>query len=81
MDDPDPDPDAVPPGYDPAPIWEGLGLVDFAIVPHFASAHAEAEAAARAVAWMTEQGIAFRTLRDGEAVVRRGDVVESADAE
>jgi len=70
------DPDAVAPGYDAAPIWEGLGLVDFAIVPHFASDHAEAEAAARAVAWMAEQGIAHRALRDGEAVVRRGDVVE-----
>ncbi|WP_332770118.1 Type 1 glutamine amidotransferase-like domain-containing protein [Phenylobacterium sp.] len=69
MDDPDP----VAPGYDPAPIWEGLGLVDFAIVPHFASAHAESEAATRAAAWMTGEGIAHRTLRDGEAVMRRGD--------
>lgn len=71
MDDTDP----VAAGYDSAPIWEGQGLVDFAIVPHFASDHAEAEAAERAAAWMTEQGIAHRTLRDGEAVVRREDVV------
>lgn len=35
------DADAVAPGYDTAPTWQGLGLVDFAIVTHFASAHAE----------------------------------------
>lgn len=70
------EPDLVPPGYDPAPIWQGIALVDFAIVPHFASDHPEADGAARTAAWMTEQGVAHRTLRDGQAVVRRGDVVE-----
>ncbi len=71
------DPGAVAPGYDHAPIWQGLGLVDFAIVPHFASDHPESEAAARAAVWMTGEGIAHRTLRDGEAVVLRGDVCAS----
>ena len=70
------DPEEVAPGYDTTPIYEGLGLIDFAIVPHFASEHPEAEAAAIAAAWLAEQGLAYRTLRDGQAFLRRGDQVE-----
>ena len=69
-------PDEVAAGYDPAPIYEGLGLVDFVIVPHFASDHPEADAASVAAAWLADQGLAYRTLRDGEAIVRAGDEVE-----
>ena len=66
MDDP-----AVlaPGGYAPEPIWDGLGLVDFTIVPHFASDHPEADAAAKAAAWLQAEGLPFRTLRDGEVIV------------
>ena len=32
--------------------WEGLGLIDAAIVPHYRSDHAEAEAAERVATWM-----------------------------
>lgn len=63
------DPHVLVDCYVPEPVWEGLGLVDFSIVPHFQSDHPEAEAAARTVAWMTERGLPFRALRDGEAVV------------
>lgn len=69
-------PDEVADGYDRAPIYEGLGLVDFVIVPHFASDHPEADAATVAAAWLANQGLAHRTLRDGEAIVRVGDEVE-----
>ena len=70
------EPDAVAAGYDPAPIYEGLGLVDVVIVPHFDSDHPEADAAKVAAAWLESQGLAHRTLRDGEAIVRAGDEVE-----
>lgn len=70
------EPDAVADGYDPVPIYEGLGLVDFVIVPHFDSDHPEAAAAAISAAWLESQGLAHRTLRDGEAIVRAGDEVE-----
>ncbi|MBA4010637.1 MAG: peptidase E [Phenylobacterium sp.] len=70
------EPDAIAEGYDPAPIYVGLGLVDFVIVPHFASEHPEADAAKVSAAWLADQGIAHRTLRDGEAIVRAGDEVE-----
>ena len=63
------DPHTLAVGYEAEPVWEGLGLVDFAIVPHFQSSHAEAEAADRCVAWLTQQDLPFRTLRDGEAIV------------
>ncbi|WP_340645708.1 Type 1 glutamine amidotransferase-like domain-containing protein [Phenylobacterium sp.] len=63
------DPGVVVDGYVPEPFWDGLGLVDYSIVPHFQSAHAEAQAAARTVAWMTEKGLSFRALRDGEAII------------
>lgn len=63
------DPEMVAEGYAPTPVWDGLELVDFSIVPHFRSDHPEADAAARAVAWMAEQGLPFRALRDGEAII------------
>jgi dipeptidase E len=63
------DPMAVVEGYVTEPIWEGLALVDFSIVPHFQSDHAEAEGAARVVAWLTDQGLPFRAMKDGEAIV------------
>lgn len=69
-------PDEVADGYDPAPIYKGLGLIDFVVVPHFASDHPEADAATVAAGWFADQGLAHRTLCDGEATVRAGDEVE-----
>lgn len=71
-------PDEVAAGYDPAPIYDGLALVDFVIVPHFASDHPEADAATVAAAWLAERDIPHRTLRDGEAIVRVGEAMEVA---
>ena len=70
------EPQAVTDLYDPAPIYDGLGLVDFVIVPHFASDHPEAGAATVAAAWPAERDIPHRTLRDGEAIVRVGEAME-----
>jgi dipeptidase E len=63
------DPPLVPTGYDPTIIWDGLGLVDFIIVPHFASDHPEAALAAAAVDWLKQAGLPFRAIRDGEVIV------------
>lgn len=63
------DPAEVAAGYDPAPIHEGLGLVDFVIVPHFGSDHPEAEAATIAADWLAREGVPYKTLRDGEVLV------------
>lgn len=68
------DPQQVALGY-PAiePVWEGLGLVPFAIVPHYRSNHPEKDAAERAVAWAEANGIEAVALRDGEVVIRDGE--------
>ena len=63
------DPHAVPPGYDPDPVWDGLGLIDFTIVPHYRSPHPETAAAERATRQLSARGLRYRALRDGEVVV------------
>lgn len=63
------DPDEVPPGYDPEPVWDGLGLIDHAIVPHYRSPHTESAAADRAVRHLMGRGLRYRALRDGEVIV------------
>lgn len=63
------DPDAVPAGYDPEPVWDGLGLIDHAIVPHYRSPHPESAAAEQAVRYLCGQGLRYRALRDGEVIV------------
>jgi dipeptidase E len=63
------DPEEVPAGYDPAPVWEGLGLIDFTIVPHYRSPHPESAAAERATRQLSGRGLRYRALRDGEVVV------------
>lgn len=63
------EPYAVADGYDAEPQWQGMGLIDCTIVPHFRSDHPESGPAERAIAWLTETGLAFRTLADGESII------------
>lgn len=50
-------------------IWDGLGLIDYSIVPHYKSDHKETELATKAVDYMVEHKILFRALRDGEVII------------
>jgi dipeptidase E len=50
-------------------IWEGLGLIDYAFLPHFDSDHPESEDIDKEVAYCTENGIPFKTVRDGEVIL------------
>ena len=71
-------PEERAPGYlSDDPIMTGLGLVPFTIIPHVDSDHAEAELAAKSVAFAQAHSIRHVALRDGEVVVRRGDVVQT----
>ncbi len=63
------DPDAAPLGYDAETPWDGLGLIDHAIVPHYRSAHPESAAAERAVRHLSARGLRYRALHDGEVIV------------
>ena len=50
-------------------VWEGVGLLDYLILPHYQSDHPESAAIDLEVAYCREQQIPFRTLRDGEVIV------------
>ncbi len=63
------DPEEIPSGYDANVVWEGLGLIPFALAVHFKSDHPESESVDREVAFYEASGIPYRTLRDGEALI------------
>jgi len=65
------DPEAVPVGYDPEIVWDGLGLLPYAVVVHFKSDHPESELVEREIAFYEATGVPYRTLRDGEALIVR----------
>jgi dipeptidase E len=71
VDDP-----AVRPYPDSVALWEGLGVLDYLVLPHFRSQHPESDAIERDVAYCIEHGIPFRTLRDGQVIV--GEVFTGA---
>jgi dipeptidase E len=65
-------PDAVPEGYDPAIVWEGLGLLPYAIAVHYQSDHSESSSTDREIAFYDANAIPYRTLRDGQALLING---------
>lgn len=58
-------------GAVPEPVWDGLGFVDFSIAPHYRSDHPEADAIERVVEYFRTNGMPYRTLQDGQAIVVR----------
>ena len=66
------DPFELPEGYDEPPIWTGLGLTPFAIVPHYQSRHPEAAAAEKVVSYIRARRTRFRAVCDGEVSVEMG---------
>ncbi len=67
------DPYAVPEGYDPQIVWEGLGILPYAFVPHFESPeHPETEAIGRYVQYLTTLAKPYKALHDGQALVING---------
>jgi dipeptidase E len=65
--------EALPPGYGPDLVWEGLGLVPYAIVPHYRSDHVESEKMERVVEYFEHRRLPFRALHDGEAILVNGN--------
>ncbi|MGW0019714.1 Type 1 glutamine amidotransferase-like domain-containing protein [Rhodococcus sp. NPDC003382] len=63
------DPGEVEPTCGIAPQWDGLGLVDFAIVPHVGGSPLDNGGSRRAVDLLTRNGIAFRALTDDDTIV------------
>ncbi|MGD0511186.1 MAG: Type 1 glutamine amidotransferase-like domain-containing protein [Candidatus Micrarchaeaceae archaeon] len=50
-------------------IWAGLGLIDYAFLPHYKSDHPESKDINRELAYCKKNKISFRTLRDGEVII------------
>lgn len=67
------DPYDVPEGYDSEVPMEGLGLLPYAIEPHYKSDHPESRDIDKEVDFMEEHGIPYKTLKDGEVLVVDGD--------
>lgn len=56
------------------PIWRGLGLIDFAIVPHYQSpGHESPDAISALVERYERGGVPCRALRDGEVITVNDD--------
>lgn len=67
------DPHQLSEGYDPAVIWECLGLLPYCIAPHYQSDHPESAAVDKTVEYYIENHIPFIALKDGQAIVVNGD--------
>lgn len=63
------DPNDVPKGYDSEIIWEGMGLVDFAIAPHYQSDHPESPAIEKVVDYFKKHNIPYKALKDGQVIL------------
>jgi len=64
VDDP-----TLSPYADSQVIWEGLGILDYLILPHYKSDHSESADVDREVEYCTQEGIPFKTLSDGEVII------------
>jgi dipeptidase E len=70
------DPGEVPSIYGVPPVWEGLDVLDYVIVPHVHSPeHPETERCAAVADRLRAGGVPHRTLRDGQAIVVDGSDV------
>jgi dipeptidase E len=50
-------------------IWEGLGVLDYIILPHYKSNHPESADIDKEVEYCNKNKIPFKTLRDGEVII------------
>ena len=67
------DADAVTRAYGSRPVWDGLALLTETFVPHYRSpGHPETAAIERVVARYRAEGIAYRTLHDGQVLLVNG---------
>jgi dipeptidase E len=64
------EPEAVQATHGAEPVWDGLGVLDYAIVPHVDSpGHPETERCNALAERFRAEGVPHRTLRDGEVLV------------
>ncbi|PWQ93479.1 Type 1 glutamine amidotransferase-like domain-containing protein [Leucothrix arctica] len=49
--------------------WDGLGLINFAFMPHFQSDHSESEAIDKEIAYCNANGISYKPVKDGDVLI------------
>jgi len=74
------DPSQVAPGYDPAPVFDGLDLIPFHLVPHYDCGHAEGPAAEKVTMYLLDQAMPYRTMRDGDVLIRDAGGIRAYEA-
>ena len=68
--------DDIAEGYEKEVIWDGLGLLDYAVAPHYKSDHPESEAINKCVEYMIDHHMPFVALHDGEVIIVEGNEQE-----
>jgi dipeptidase E len=70
------DPNIAPPGYDADIVWACLGLLPYAVAPHYKSDHPESADIDKTVQYYIDHHMLFKALRDGETIVVDGEQEE-----
>lgn len=73
------DPEQIPPGYSSEVIWEGLGLVNFSIAPHYKSEHPESDMVDKVVDYFEANNMPRKAIRDGQAIIVLGSQIETVE--
>ncbi|GAA5127136.1 Type 1 glutamine amidotransferase-like domain-containing protein [Luteolibacter yonseiensis] len=63
------EPEACSHGYEHPTIWEGLGVIDYYIVPHYRCDHFESESMEAVVDYYREHDLPYRAIADGEVIL------------
>jgi dipeptidase E len=50
-------------------IWEGLGILDYMILPHYKSDHPESKYIDKEIEYCEKNNIKYKPLRDGEVII------------
>ena len=65
------DPNVRPYSHHAETIWDGLGILDLAFMPHFQSQHSESELIDKEIAYCHAHEIPYRAFRDGKVFIAR----------
>ncbi len=65
------DPHFIPEGYQQQTLYDGLGIINYFVAPHYKSYHPESDLTDKTVEYYIEHKMLFKILRDGEALVER----------
>lgn len=50
-------------------IWDGLGFVDYAFMPHFESGHSESSDITKEIAYCEKNNVAYKAIQDGDVII------------